>query len=55
MLPGMTDLQEHVAGISHRATSNRSAAALGIALAGNLEGLFGDAVTQAAAHGRPVG
>ena len=34
---------------------NRSAAALGIALAGNLEGLFGDAVTQAAAHGRPVG
>jgi secreted PhoX family phosphatase len=55
MLPGMTDLQEHVDGISRRAMLNRSAAALGIALAGNLEGLFGDTVTQAAAHGRPVG
>lgn len=51
----MTDLQEHVEGISRRAMLNRSAAALGIALAGNLEGLFGDTVTQAAAHGRPVG
>jgi secreted PhoX family phosphatase len=51
----MTDLEEHVEGISRRAMLNRSAAALGIALAGNLEGLFGDAVTQASAHGRPVG
>ena len=42
-------------GISRRAMLNRSAAALGIALAGNLEGLFGDAVTQAAAQGRRVG
>jgi secreted PhoX family phosphatase len=41
-------------GISRRAMLNRSAAALGIALAGNLDGLFGDAAT-ALAHGRPVG
>ena len=46
-----TELQ----GISRRAMLNRSAAALGIALAGNLEGLFGDAVTQASAHGGRVG
>jgi uncharacterized protein len=51
----MNDLKEHVEGISRRAMLNRSAAALGIALAGNLEGLFGNAVTQASAHGRPVG
>ena len=48
----MTDLQEHVEGISRRAMLNRSAAALGIALAGNLEGLFGENVLQASAHGR---
>ena len=42
-------------GISRRAMLDRSAAALGIALAGNLEGLFGDAITQASAHGRRVG
>jgi secreted PhoX family phosphatase len=53
----MSELQDHVDvdGISRRAMLNRSAAALGIALAGNLEGLFGDTVTQAAAPGRPVG
>jgi uncharacterized protein len=53
MLSGMTITE--LQGISRRTMLNRSAAALGIALAGNLEGLFGDAVTQASAHGRPVG
>jgi secreted PhoX family phosphatase len=51
----MSELQDHVDGLSRRALLNRSAAALGIALAGQVEGLFGDAVTQAAAHGRAPG
>jgi secreted PhoX family phosphatase len=51
----MTDLMEQIEGISRRAMLNRSAAALGIALVGNLEGLFGEGVTQASAHGRPAG
>ena len=51
----MTELHDHINGISRRELLNRSAATLGIALAGSLEGLFGDAVTQAAAHGQSVG
>ena len=51
----MTELHDHINGLSRRELLNRSAATLGIALAGNLEGLFGDAVTQAAAHGQSLG
>ena len=51
----MSELHDHVDGLSRRSLLNRSAAALGIAVAGQIEGLFGDAVTQAAAHGRPPG
>ena len=53
MLSRMTTTE--LEGISRRTMLNRSAAALGIALAGNLEGLFGDNVMQASAHGRPAG
>jgi secreted PhoX family phosphatase len=51
----MSGLQDSVDGLSRRSLLNRSAAALGIAVTGQIEGLFGDAVTQAAAHGRPPG
>jgi secreted PhoX family phosphatase len=50
----MSELHERVDGLSRRSLLNRSAAALGIAVAGQIEGLFGDGVTQAAAQG-PVG
>ena len=51
----MSELHERLDGLSRRSLLNRSAAALGIAVAGQIEGLFGDGVTQAAADGRPAG